>query len=136
MAQEEFSGIWILDQTKSDATFRDYQITCIITQTLKTFTVDQVLVTKDGEEIQIPSVTYDLSGKEVIKEEQDGKSRIRAEWAYGDHRTLIVNYRRNISGKDVGSITTYKLADNGQFLTIKLTDLDGDSPVAQVYRKK
>jgi hypothetical protein len=135
-AQSDFSGIWTLDHAKSDAEFRDYQMTCIITQTPKTFTVDQVLVTKDGVKSQMPSVSYNPDGKEVIKEEQSGNSRLLAFWATEDHKTLTIKYVRNIDGNKAGSITTYKLSDNDQLLTIKSSDLTGDSPMIQVYSKK
>jgi hypothetical protein len=84
----------------------------------------------------MPSVTYPLDGKELIKEEQEGQSRLLAQWTSEDHKTLTIKYMRNINGQKAGSITTYKLADNGQYLTIKSTDLAGDSPMVQVYRKK
>ena len=48
-AQSPFSGKWILDHSKSDAEFRDYEITLVITQTLKSFTAEQTLTMKNGE---------------------------------------------------------------------------------------
>ena len=135
-AQPDFSGTWILDHGKSDAEFRDYHITCTITQKDTTFTVEQVLVTKNGEKSSMPAITYNLNGKEEIKEEQEGKSRLLATWSTPDQKTIKIQYIRNIAGTQVGSITIYKLSENEQFLTIRSSDLKGDSPMVQVYKKK
>lgn len=135
-AQPDFSGTWILDHAKSDAEFRDYQITCLITQTVKTFTVEQILVMKNGEKSSMPAVTYNLDGKEVIREEQGEKSNLLVQWKTPDQKALTIKYTKNISGNTVGSITTYSLSENNEFLSIKSSDLKGDSPMVQVYRKK
>jgi hypothetical protein len=135
-AQPDFSGTWILDHSKSDAEFRDYHITCIITQKDTTFTVEQILVTKSGEKSSFPAVTYKINGKEEIRDEQGGKSKLTAKWASPDQKTVTIKYTRNLDGNEAGSITLYKLSENQQFLTIKSSDLSGNSQMVQVYKKK
>jgi hypothetical protein len=135
-AQLDFSGEWVLDHSKSDAEFRDYQITCLITQTSQTFTVEQILVMKNGERSAMPAVTYNLDGKEITREEQGGKDKFSARWTSEDQKTLTVKYVRNMDGHDYGSITTYKLSEYGKILTVNTSDLKGESPMVQVYKKK
>ncbi len=135
-AQPDFTGTWILDHSKSDAEFRDYQITCLITQTIKTFTVEQIFVMKNGEKSAMPAVTYNLDGKEITREEQGGKDKFSAKWESPDQKTLTIKYVKNMAGNDYGSITTYILSENGQMLTINSTDLTGESPMKQVYNRK
>jgi hypothetical protein len=91
---------------------------------------------KTGEKSSMPAVTYNLDGKETIREEQDGKSKLLVLWSTPDQKTLTIKYTRIISGNTVGSITIYKLSENNEFLSIKSSDLGGDSPMVQVYRKK
>jgi hypothetical protein len=134
-AQTDFSGTWMLDHSKSDSEFRDYEITCIIGQTSQTFTVEQLLVAKNGEKTAMPAVTYRLDGKEVIKEEQGGKDKLFARWSL-DKKTLTVTFIRTLDGTYYGSKTTYNLSENGQFLTINSSDLTEESPIKQVYRKQ
>jgi hypothetical protein len=134
-AQTDFSGTWIIDHSKSDAEFRDYEITCIIGQTSQTFTVEQTLIMKDGQKTAMPALTYKLDGKEVTKEEQGGKEKLSATWSE-DKKTLTVTFVRSMNGNDYGSKTSYSLSENGQFLKINSSDLTGESPMVQVYKKK
>lgn len=134
-AQTDFSGTWILDHSKSDAEFRDYELTCIIGQTSQTITVEQMLVAKNGEKTAMPAVTYRLDGKEVIKEEQGGKDKLSAKWS-PDKLTLTVTFVRTMDGNDYGTKTSYNLSENGQFLSIKSSDLSGESQMIQVYKKQ
>jgi hypothetical protein len=134
--QPDFSGTWILDHARSDAEFRDYKMTCIITQKDTLLTVEQILVMKSGEKSSFPAITYNLNGKEEIREEQGGKSKLVAKWASPDHKTLTIKYMRNLDGNEAGSVTIYKLSENEEFLTIRSSDLKGDSPMVQVYKKK
>lgn len=131
----DFSGTWILDHSKSDQVFRDVEVTVVITQTEKTFSVEQIIFMKNGEKSATPAVTYNLDGKEVIKEEQGGKDRSSAILS-SNRKTLTIKFVRTMNGKDFGSITVYKLSHNAQFLTINSSDLSGGSPMVQVYRKK
>jgi hypothetical protein len=134
-AQSPFSGKWILDHSKSDAEFRDYEITLVITQTLKSFTAEQTLTMKNGEKSVMPAVSYNLDGKEVIKEEEGGTSKLSAEWST-DKKTLTIKFVRSMNGNDFGSKTSYNLSDDGRILSIKATDLNGESPMVQVYSLK
>jgi hypothetical protein len=134
-AQTNFSGTWVLDHSKSDAEFRDYELTCIIGQTSQTFTVEQMLVAKNGEKTAMPAVSYRLDGKEVIKEEQGGKDRLSAKWS-PDKLSLTVTFVRTTNGNVYGTKTSYSLSENGQFLSIKSSDLADTSPMIQVYKKQ
>jgi hypothetical protein len=133
-AQPDFSGTWNLDHSKSDAAFRDYEVTVVITQTAQIFTVEQTLLMKSGEKSVMPAISYTLDGKESIKEEQGGKDKFSANWS-PDKKTLTVKFVRTMEGKDYGSLTVYNLSDNSSILTVKSSDLTGESPMVQVYNK-
>jgi hypothetical protein len=134
-AQSDFSGTWILDHSKSDAAFRDYEVTVVITQTAQIFTVEQTLLMKSGEKSVMPATTYNLDGKEVVKEEQGGKNKLSAIWS-PDKKSLTIKFVRSMEGNDYGSLTVYNLSDNGSILTVKSSDLTGESPMVQTYNKK
>jgi hypothetical protein len=134
-AQSVFSGTWILDHSKSDAEFRDYQITCNISQTVSAITVEQVIVMKDGKKSAMPPITYNTDGKEVSKEEQGGTNKISASLS-PDSKILTTKYVRTMNGNDYGSITVYTLSDKDKVLTVKISDLKGESTMVQTYNKK
>jgi hypothetical protein len=134
-AQSDFSGTWILDHSKSDAAFRDYEVTCIITQTAQVFTVEQTLLMKNGEKSVMPAVSYTPDGEDIIKEEQGGKNKLSAKWS-NEKKTLTVKFVRNMDGNDYGTLTVFNLSDNGRILTVNSSDLTGESPMVQVYNKK
>ena len=132
---QDFSGTWILDHSKSDAEFRDYQITCNIGQTTSTITVEQVIIMKDGQKSAMPPITYTIDGKEVSKEEHGGTDKISASLS-PDKKILTTKYVRTMNGSDYGSITVYTLSDKDKVLTVKTSDLKGDSPMVQTYNRK
>jgi hypothetical protein len=134
-AQSDFSGTWILDHSKSDAEFRDYEITCNINQTTSAITVEQIIVMKDGQKSAMAPITYNTDGKEVSKEEQGGTNKISASLS-PDRKILTTKYVRTMNGNDYGSITVYNLSDEGKVLTVKTSDLKGESPMVQTYDKK
>ena len=45
-------------------------------------------------------------------------------------------YVRTMNGSDYGSITVYTLSDKDKVLTVKTSDLKGDSPMVQTYNRK
>jgi len=132
---QDFAGIWILDHSKSDAEFRDYQITCNINQTPSAISVEQVIIMKDGKKSSMPPITYNIDGKEVTKEEQGGIDKITSSLS-PDKKILTTKFVRTMNGSDFGSITVYTLSEQGKVLTVKTTDLKGDSPMVQTYNKK
>jgi hypothetical protein len=134
-AQSDFSGTWNLDHSKSDPAFRDYQVTIDVTQTPQTITVVQTLVMKSGEKTAMPPVSYNLDGKEVVKEEQDGTDKLSAKLS-PDKKTLTVKFVRSSNGNDYGSLTIYNLSDDGSVISIKSSDLKGESPMVQTYNKQ
>jgi hypothetical protein len=130
-----FAGTWEIDHSKSDAEFRDYQITCTIDQTSVAITVKQDFVMKDGQKSTMSPITYNLDSKEISKEEQGGVDKISAVLS-SDKKTLTTKFVRTMSGSDFGSITIYSLSDDSKTLTIKSSDLKGESPMIQVYNRK
>ncbi|GEM_PF-4337222 len=133
-SQGNFAGTWGLDPSKSDGEFRDYQITCTIDQSSTEITVKQEFVMKDGQKSSMPPITYNLDNSEILKKEQ-GDSRISAVLS-SDRKTLITKFVRSMNGTDYGSMTIYSLSDDSKTLTIKSSDLNGESPMIQVYNRK
>ena len=134
-AQSDFSGTWILDHSKSDAEFRDYEITCNIKQTPSSIAVEQILIMKDGQKSAMPPITYNIDGREASKEEQGGSNKISASLS-PDKNTLTTKFVQTMNGNNFGTITIYSLSDKGKVLTIKSSDLKGDSPMKQTYNRK
>ncbi|HLN53637.1 MAG TPA: hypothetical protein VK212_08005 [Lentimicrobium sp.] len=130
-----FSGTWVLDHTKSSAELKDYQIICNIKETAQTMSVEQIFQTMDGKQTSMQPILYNLDGKEVSKEEEGGTDRIIAKWS-SDKKTLTTKFVRTMSGFDYGSITTYSISADGKVLTVKSSDLKGETPMVQVYLKK
>jgi hypothetical protein len=130
-----FAGIWEIDHSKSDAEFKSYKITCTITQSATEISVKQDFVTESGEKSSMPPITFSLDGKEISKEEQGGTDKITAVLS-PDKKTLTTKFVRTMNGSDYGSQTIYTLSDDGKILTVKTTDLKGESPMVQVYNRK
>ncbi len=130
-----FAGKWQIDHARSDAEFRDYQITCNIEQTPAAITVTQIFLTNDGKESSMPPITFSLDGKELSGEEQGGINRISAELS-ADRKILTTKYIRTMNGSEYGSITVYSLSDDGRILTVKTSDLNNESQLVQVYIRK
>jgi hypothetical protein len=128
-----FAGTWEIDHSKSDAEFKSYGITCIITQTATEITVKQDFLTELGEKSSMPPITFNLEGKEISKEEQGGTDKVSAILS-SDKKTLTTKYVRTMNGSDYGSMTIYILSEDT--LTIKSSDLKGESPMVQVYNRK
>jgi hypothetical protein len=134
-SQSDFSGNWILENAKSDAAFRDYKVTCDITQTPQKFTVVQTLFMKSGEKTAMPAASYDFDEKGEMNRVKDSTENLSAKWS-PDKKTLTVKFVKTMDGNEAGSLTIYNFSDNGRVLTIKTSDLTGESPMIQVYNKK
>lgn len=134
-SQSDFSGNWILDNAKSDAAFRDYQVTCVITQTPRKFTVVQTILMKDGEKSVMPAVSYDFDEKGEMFQVKDSSENLSAKWS-PNKKSLTVRFVKTMDSNEFGSLTIYNLSNNGRVLTIKSSDLTGESPMIQVYNKK
>jgi hypothetical protein len=130
-----FAGTWEIDHSKSDAEFKSYGITCIITQSATEITVKQDFLTELGEKSSMSPITYNLEGKEISKEEQGGTDKISAVLS-PDKKTITAKFVRTMNGNDYGSITTYFLSSDAKTLKVKTTDLKGESPLIQVYSRK
>jgi hypothetical protein len=74
-----------------------------------------------------------LDGKEISKEQQGGTDKITAVLS-PDKKTLTTKFVRTMNGSDYGSMTIYILSEDT--LTIKSSDLKGESPMVQVYNRK
>jgi hypothetical protein len=130
-----FAGTWEIDHSKSDAEFKSYGITCIITQSPAEITVRQDFLMEGGKKSSMPPITFSLEGKEISKEEQGGTDKVSAVLS-PDKKTLTTKYVRTMNGSDFGSITTYYLSEDGKTLKVKTTDLKGESALVQVYNRK
>ena len=130
-----FAGMWEIDHSKSDAEFKDYQITCTIEQSATAITVKQDFVMEGGEKSSMMPITYNLDGKEISKEQQGGTDKITAMLS-PDKKTLTTKFVRTMNGSDYGSMTIYTLSEDSKTLTIKSSDLKGESPMVQVYNRK
>jgi hypothetical protein len=130
-----FAGTWGIDHSKSDAEFKGYQITCTIEQSATAITVKQHFVTEGGEKSSMMPVTYNLDGKEISKEQQGGTEKITAVLS-PDKKTLTTKFVRTMNGSDYGSMTIYTLSADAKILTVKSSDLKGESPMVQVYNRK
>jgi hypothetical protein len=130
-----FAGTWEIDHSKSDAEFKSYGITCIITQSPTEITVKQDFLTELGEKSSMPPITFNLEDKVISKEEQGGTDKVSAVLS-PDKKTLTTKFVRTMNGSDYGSITTYFLSADGKTLKVKTTDLKGETPMVQVYNRK
>ena len=90
---------------------------------------------KDVQKSAMPPITYTIDGKEVSKEAHGGTDKISATLS-PDKKILTTKYVRTMNGSDYGSITVYTLSDKDKVLTVKTSDLKGDSPMVQTYNKK
>jgi hypothetical protein len=130
-----FAGKWEIFHSKSDKEFKDYNITCLIEQTAETMTVTQDFHMNAGQSSAAHPITYNLSGKAVSKEEEGGIDKISAVLS-PDKKTLTTKFVRTMNGSDYGSMTIYMLSDDGKILTVRSTDLKGESPMVQVYNRR
>ncbi len=133
----DLSGEWILDNSKSDALFKDYIMTSVIHQTAETILIEDTFVMTDGREIKSPANTYTLDGKVSIKEEQGGTDKKSAKWS-PDNKSLLINITRTVGTNDYGSNIAYTLSENGNVLTVQTTDINpsGAAPVIQVFNRR
>ncbi|HEX2969990.1 MAG TPA: hypothetical protein VHO46_12900 [Bacteroidales bacterium] len=131
----DFSGSWLIDNSKSDAAYKDYKITLTINQTQQSIKIEEVLTMKDGSKSSMDPLTYTLDGKETKKEEQGGIDKQSSSWS-SDRKTLTLKYVRTVNGSDFGSNTSYTLTPDGRTMTVKTTDLKGGSATTMVYNKQ
>jgi hypothetical protein len=90
---------------------------------------------KDGQKSVMPPITYNIDGREASKAEQGGSNKVSATLS-PDKNTLTTKYVQTMNGNNFGTITIYSLSDKGKVLTIKSSDLKGDSPMKQTYNMK
>jgi hypothetical protein len=131
-----FSGVWILDNAKSDVLVKDYNITCTINQTPDSISIRQTFFAKNGKEDASLLNSFTLDGKVKIKEEYEGVNRESAKWS-PDKKILTTTSTRTV-GKDVyGSTDTYTLSGNGFVLTIQTSDINpAGKLMVKVFNKK
>ncbi|OFY65061.1 MAG: hypothetical protein A2V64_11580 [Bacteroidetes bacterium RBG_13_43_22] len=134
----DFSGTWILDNAKSDASFKDYKIVCTIEQTSDSIVIAQTFLMKNGEKVIAPAYSYGLDGKETSKESYGGIDKESAKWS-PDKKALTITITRTVGTNVYGSSLTYKLSNDGHVLTIQTTDVNTSSgvpSVIQVFNKE
>jgi hypothetical protein len=131
-----FSGTWIQDNSKSDAQYKDYNIKLTIVQTQKTFIVTTVFCDKNGKELSSGSESFNLDGKETVKNEDGAIQKESALWST-DGKTLETKVTRTNAGEMFGSITAYSLSNNGLVLTVRTDNVrPGQPAIIQVLNKK
>ena len=132
----DFSGVWVQDNAKSDDFYKEFNITCIITQTPQTIVFKTTFFEKSGTEITSREASFNLDGKEVSKEEEGGINKDVATWS-PDKKTLTTKSTRTVGADVYGSTASYSLSDNGLVLTVKTSDINpGGLSVTQVFNKK
>lgn len=131
-----FSGTWIQDNSKSDAQYKEFNIKLTVAQTPQTFVVTTVFCDIDGKELSSGTETYNLDGKETVKNEDGAIQKESASWS-ADGKTLTTKVTRTNAGEVYGSITAYSLSNNGLVLTVRTDAVrPGQPPIIQVLNKK
>lgn len=132
----DFSGIWVMDNSKSDAQFKEYEITLSIKQTPQTITLQETFVMK-GEKNASTSSTFNLDGKVTSKEEYGGINKTSSKWS-PDKMVLTLTTIRTVNGADYGSDVVYKLSGGGKGLTVQTISIapPGGPTLIQVFNKK
>jgi hypothetical protein len=133
-AQTNFSGTWVQDNVKSDDFYKEFDITCVITQTPQTFTIKSTFFDKSGKEITTREASFNLDGKEVSKEEAGGINKDMATWS-PDKKTLTTKSTRTVGTDVYGSTVTYSLS--GNILTVQTSDINPlGLSVKQIFNRK
>ena len=130
-----FSGVWTQDNEKSDDFYKSFDVKVTITQTAQVISLKQTFFDKSGKEIISRESTYNLDGKEVIKEEQGGINKESAAWS-PDKKTLTTKSTRTVGSDVYGSSTAFTLSADGRVLTFVTSDINPLGPsVKQVFNK-
>jgi hypothetical protein len=131
-----FSGVWLQDNSKSNESYKRYDVVCTIMQTPLLFTIKTSLTDKNSREISNMEESYNLDGKEISKEEYGGVDKLSAKWS-ADKKILITKTTRNIGNELYGSEIAYSLSNNDIVLTIQTTNLgQKEMKIIQVLNKK
>ncbi|MCU0473490.1 MAG: hypothetical protein MUC93_09010 [Bacteroidales bacterium] len=132
----DFSGVWAQDTEKSDDFYKEFNVTCNITQTSQTITIKTTFSDKSGQEVTSHEKSFTLDGKEVSKEEEGGINKELANWS-PDNKTLTTKSTRTVGTDVYGSTTSYSLSDNGLVLTVKTSDINPSGlSITQVFNLK
>ena len=132
-----FSGEWTQDSAKSDDFYKEFGITCLITQTPQSIAIKQTFFDKSGKEITSHEESYNLDGKETRVEEQGGINMKSANWS-ADKKTLTITNTRTVGNEVYGSHLAYSLSENDRVLTVVTTDANPLTglKVKQIFNKK
>jgi hypothetical protein len=132
----DFSGVWTLDNAKSDVLVKDYNITCTINQTPGSISIKQLFFDKSGKEDATLTNSFTLDGKVTTREEYGGINRESAKWS-PDKKILTTTSTRTVGKEVYGSSDTYTLSDNGLVLTIRTSDINpAGKTMVQVFNRK
>jgi hypothetical protein len=96
----DFSGLWLMDNSKSDTEFKDYEITLSVKQDLQTITIQRTFVTK-GERTTATPFTFNLDEIVVSKEEYGGINKTSSRWS-SDKKVLTLTTMQTVNGTDYG----------------------------------
>jgi hypothetical protein len=96
----DFSGLWLMDNSKSDTEFKDYEITLSVKQDLQTITIQRTFVTK-GEKTTATPFTFNLDEIVVSKEEYGGINKTSSRWS-SDKKVLTLTTMQTVNGTDYG----------------------------------
>jgi len=131
-----FTGTWTQDNEKSDDFYKSFNVTCTITHTPQKITFKSIFSMPGESETVTRESSFNLDGKEVIKEEQGGINKESAIWST-DKKTLTTKSTRTVGTDVFGSTATYSLSADGLVLTQLTEDINPFGPkVKQVFNKK
>ncbi|HST20229.1 MAG TPA: hypothetical protein VLR90_03895 [Blastocatellia bacterium] len=125
VAPANFSGTWVLDQTKSagvSGAMTGADVTMVVTQDGKQLTTETT-VTGGQREIPPQKATYNLDGSETTAEmtgRMPGKATMKAKWMGDNVLELSSVQNVNVQGNDV-TITRqdhWELAEGGKVLKV------------------
>jgi hypothetical protein len=131
----DFSGSWVMDNSKSDVQFKEYNITLSIKQNLQTITLQETFITKGEKNRSTPS-TFNLDEKVTSKEEYGGTNKTSSKWS-SDKKMLTLTTIRTVNGVDYGSDVVYKLSGDSKILTVQTISIapPGGPSLIQVFNK-
>jgi len=119
----DFSGVWVLDTLKSDDFYKAFDVKCTITQTPKLITIVKTFSDKSGNEMASHNNEYNLDGKEVSKQGENGINKDIATWS-ADKKTLDTKSTVTNGSDEYGFTATYSLSNNSRVLTIESADIN------------
>jgi hypothetical protein len=138
-----FSGSWAFNESKSnlgEGGFRMISQKLVITQDVKSMTIERSFAGQDGEERKT-NETYTLDGKESVNPVFNTTKKSTATWS-ADKKSLTVSsamvFEMNGEQNEIKTVEVYKLADGDKIMSIdsQSTSSMGERKATTVYDKK